>query len=137
VADNCRRQERIGRPFLFLLFRFFRRFQPHLIAMSAWRAVAARFGPACLPLVDRNTCLLQLSHVTIKRLREHLEMRPFHPMVVRTVSGVRHQIKHPDYLFIPPVGDTFLIVEPNGTMHHIGISYVEAVETQSKAGRSK
>ena len=52
--------------------------------------------------------------MTIKQLREHLEMRPFHPIVVRTVSGTRHSVKHPDYLFIPPVGDTFLIVEPSG-----------------------
>jgi hypothetical protein len=75
--------------------------------------------------------------MTIKQLREHLEMRPFHPIVVRTVSGTRHSVKHPDYLLIPPVGDTFLIVEPNGAMHHIGISHVEAVETSAKAGRSK
>ena len=75
--------------------------------------------------------------MTIKQLREHLEMRPFHPIVIRTVSGTRHSVKHPDYLLIPPVGDTFLIVEPNGTMHHIGISHVEAVETSGKAGRSK
>ena len=75
--------------------------------------------------------------MTIKQLREHLGMRPFHPIVVRTVSGARHPVKHPDYLLIPPVGDTFLIVEQDGTMHHIGISHVEAVETQTKAGRSK
>jgi hypothetical protein len=75
--------------------------------------------------------------MTIKKLREHLEMRPFQPFVVRTVSGARHAVKHPDYLFIPPVGDTFLIVETNGTMHHLGISYVEAVEVGTKTGRSK
>ena len=75
--------------------------------------------------------------MTMKQLREHLESRPFRPIVVRTVSGTRHPVKHPDYLLIPPVGDTFLIVESNGTMHHIGISHVEAVETDSKTGRSK
>ena len=75
--------------------------------------------------------------MTIKQLREHLEMRPFHPIVVRTVSGACHAVKHPDYLLIPPVGDSFLIVEADGTMHHIGISHVEAVETRTKAVRSK
>jgi hypothetical protein len=75
--------------------------------------------------------------MTIKRFREHLEMRPFHPFVVRTVSGRKHSVKHPDYLLIPPVGDTFLIVEADGTMHHLGISYVEAVEVTGKAGRGK
>ncbi len=75
--------------------------------------------------------------MTIKQLREHLEMRPFLPIVIRTVSGARHLVRHPDYLFIPPVGDTLLIVDPDGTMHHLGISYVEAVETRTKASRSK
>lgn len=75
--------------------------------------------------------------MTIKQLREHLDMRPFIPIVVRTVSGARHSVRHPDYLFIPPVGDSILIVEPDGTMHHLGMSHVEAVETRPKAGRSK
>ena len=75
--------------------------------------------------------------MTIKKLREHLEMRPFMPFVVRTVSGARHPVRHPDYLLIPPVGDTFLIVEADGTMHHLGISYVEAVEVGTKPARRR
>lgn len=75
--------------------------------------------------------------MTIKQLREHLDVHPFQPIVVRTVSGARHSVRHPDYLFIPPVGDSILIVEPDGTMHHIGISHVEAVETRGKTARSK
>jgi hypothetical protein len=75
--------------------------------------------------------------MTMNQLREHLEMQPFRPIVVRTMSGARHLVRHPEYLLIPPVGDTFLVVEPDGTMHHIGISHVEAVETGSKTGKSK
>lgn len=75
--------------------------------------------------------------MTIKQLREHLEVRPFRPIVVRTVSGRRHPVPHPEYLFIPPVGtDSIVVVEADGTIHHIDISQVEAVETASKA-RSK
>ena len=74
--------------------------------------------------------------MTMKKLREHLEIRPFQPIVVRTVSGARHAVRHPDYLFIPPVGDTFLVVEEDGAMHHIDISYVEAVETLPKSRKS-
>jgi hypothetical protein len=75
--------------------------------------------------------------MTIKQLREHLDVQPFRPIVIRTVSGRRHAVKHPEYLFVPPVGDSILVVENDGTMHHIGISHVEAVETEGKAGRSK
>ena len=34
--------------------------------------------------------------MTMKQLREHLEMRPFRPLHVRTVSGRRHAVKHPE-----------------------------------------
>ena len=64
-------------------------------------------------------------------------MRPFRPIAVRTVSGAPHLVRHPEYLLIPPVGDSFLIVDPDGTMHHIGISHVEAVEAGPKASRAK
>ena len=70
--------------------------------------------------------------MTIKKIREHLEIRPFRPIVVRTVSGTRHEENHPDYLLIPPVGNTFLIVDPDGSMHHLDARYVEAVETRKQ-----
>jgi hypothetical protein len=74
--------------------------------------------------------------MTLKQLREHLEIRPFRPIVIRTVSGARHAVNHPDYLFIPPVGDIILVVDPDGLMHHIDLDYVEAVETPPKTRRS-
>lgn len=59
--------------------------------------------------------------MTIKQLREHLEMKPFRPIVIRTGSGARHPVKHPGYLF----------------MHPVGRSHVEAVETAAKSNRSR
>lgn len=74
--------------------------------------------------------------MTMKNLREHLESRPFKPIVVRTVSGERLPVNHPDYLFVPPVGDTILIVDPDGSMHHIDISYIEGVEVPKSPRKS-
>ena len=34
------------------------------------------------------------------------------------------------------MGDSFLVVEDDGTMHHIDINYVEAVETTSTRSKS-
>jgi hypothetical protein len=67
--------------------------------------------------------------MTLKEVRQYLEVRPFRPIVIRTVSGARHSVNHPDYLLIPPVGDMILVVDPDGLMHHIDLDYVEAVET--------
>ena len=70
--------------------------------------------------------------MTVKQVREHLETRPFRPITVRTVSGRRHLIPHPDYLFIPPVGDSVLAVESDGTIHHIDVDQIEAVEVTAQ-----
>ena len=57
-------------------------------------------------------------------------------MVIRTVSGARHSVNHPDYIFIPPVGDVLLVVAPDDSMDQIDLDYVEAVEGPPKARRS-
>ena len=67
--------------------------------------------------------------MTLQHIREYLEKRPFRPIVIRTVSGARHPVDHPDYLLIPPVGDTFLVVERDGSMHHLVAECVGSVET--------
>ena len=89
----------------------------------------------CLRLVDDMVPVRDGVSMTMKELRDHIRAEPFRPFVVRTVSGCRHPVNHPDFLLIPPVGNTFLVVEPTGRMHHIGISHVEAVEM--RVGRTK
>jgi hypothetical protein len=85
---------------------------------------------------DTAAPLLYVCMMTLKQLRERVEIRPFRPIVIRTVSGARHSVNHPDYIFIPPVGGALLVVDPDGLMHHIDLTYVETVEVPPKARRS-
>jgi hypothetical protein len=66
--------------------------------------------------------------MTIKKLRECLNARPFRQMKLRTTGGGEYRVRHPDYLLIPPVGDMILIVEEDGRFHLVDILYVESVE---------
>lgn len=72
--------------------------------------------------------------MTLTQLREHLEATPFRPFSVRTVSGKTLEVNHSEYVWIPPrsAGD-FLLVETNGSKHHLDIEYVEGIELRPKA----
>ncbi len=72
--------------------------------------------------------------VKLSEIRGHLRQSPFRPVVVRLTSGRTHRVDHPDYLFVPPVGESFLIVGKEGDFHHIDAGQVEEIEV-SKARR--
>jgi hypothetical protein len=77
----------------------------------------------------------QANGVKLSDIRDHLHKSPFRPMVVRLTSGRQHRVSHPDYLFVPPVGDSFLIVSPEGSFQHIDANQVEEIEVMK--GRKK
>lgn len=66
--------------------------------------------------------------MTLKEIRSHLHKAPFRPVIIRLGSGRSHLVEHPDYLFLPPVGDSFLIVSKDGDFHHIDADQVEEIE---------
>jgi len=75
--------------------------------------------------------------MTLPKLRDHLEATPFKPFSVRMVSGKRHPVEHPEYVWIPPKsGGSFLLSETTGRMHHLEIECVEAFEVMPRAGKA-
>jgi hypothetical protein len=72
--------------------------------------------------------------MTLAQLKEHLEATPFRPFCIRTVSGKTLAVHHSEYVWIPPhsTGD-FLLVETNGSKHHLDIELVEGIEVRPKA----
>lgn len=72
--------------------------------------------------------------MTLSQLREHLEAIPFRPFAVRMVSGKAYPVHHSEYVWIPPQSNgDFLLVETNGSKHHLDISCVEGIEVRSRA----
>ena len=72
----------------------------------------------------------------LSEIRDHLHKAPFRPVVVRLTSGRLHRVDHPDYLLLPPVGDSFLIVSKEGDFHHIDADQVEEIQVARSKRRS-
>ncbi|MBL9129457.1 MAG: hypothetical protein JNL97_17530 [Verrucomicrobiales bacterium] len=72
----------------------------------------------------------------LSEIRSHLHKTPFRPVVVRMASGRHHRVDHPDYLFVPPLGDSFLIVDKRGDFHHIDANQVEEIELAKSAKKT-
>ena len=72
--------------------------------------------------------------MTLKEIRDHRHKGPFRPLRFHLTSGATHLVEHPDFLFVPPVGDSFLIVSKEGNFHHIDANLVEEI-TVVRGGR--
>jgi len=52
--------------------------------------------------------------VSIKELREIKRATPFHPYTVRTSEGDALHVPRPDFMLIPPIGETVIVVDQEG-----------------------
>ncbi len=88
-------------------------------------------------LIDGGGCRAQGAVMKLSDIRAHLHKAPFRPLTVRLTSGRTHVVEHPDYLLVPPVGDSFLIVGKTGDFHHIDADQVEEIEVAKGARKVK
>ena len=66
--------------------------------------------------------------MTLAEVREHLHVTPFRPLTLRLAGGRAHRVEHPDYLFVPPVGDLVMVVNQGGGFHLLDIGQIEEIE---------
>jgi hypothetical protein len=50
--------------------------------------------------------------VVIESIRKFNHAVPFVPYKIRTVSGETFEIRHPDFIFVPPKGSYVVVVDP-------------------------
>jgi hypothetical protein len=70
--------------------------------------------------------------MTKQELREQLHEQPFRAFHLRTNSGQRHFVPHPDFLLIPAIHPTVIVVTENG-VRLVDVAHVEAVELDEQA----
>ena len=66
--------------------------------------------------------------MSIAELRAINQHHPFRPFLIRTAEGGMVEIPHPDFLLIPPVGDTIFAIHPGGGFEIIAASHVTKVQ---------
>ena len=72
--------------------------------------------------------------MSIADLRAINQHHPFFPYLIRTAEGGLVEIAHPDYLFIPPVGETIFAIHPEGGFEIIAASHVTKVQFRKARG---
>lgn len=74
----------------------------------------------------------------IQDIRELNRAVPFHPYTIRLVSGVTHQVPHPDFVAIAPRGSWVMVSDDMDHPHWISALLIEEVSptaTETQSGR--
>ena len=60
----------------------------------------------------------------IDEIRQINRAQPFKPFTVHVTDGDALHLPHPDFLFIPPVGGTVIIVDQKGCMSLVDAAHI-------------
>ena len=66
----------------------------------------------------------------IEEIRKINHAQPFKPFTVRVTDGDALHVPHPDFLLIPPVGATVIIVDQKGCMNLVDTAHITKLEFQ-------
>lgn len=66
--------------------------------------------------------------MNIKELRDINRTTPFRPYTVRTSDGDSIHVPHPDFMLIPPLGDTVIVVDQTGGKHIVDADHITNLE---------
>lgn len=72
--------------------------------------------------------------MTVARIRELLDVQPFHPFVLHLADGREIPVRHRELIIAIPSGRTLIVVQPDDTMNIVDLLLVSDVEL--KLGRN-
>ena len=73
--------------------------------------------------------------MTIDRVREFYNARPFQAFVVHFAAGREVAVHHPEYLAAAPSGRTVTVHQPDDSLHVVHLPLVTDLEIKPTAGR--
>ncbi len=77
-----------------------------------------------------------MSGMTIERLKELHESRPFKPFIIHMGDGRSVPVVHPEFLARSVSGRTVVVIDPDDHAHHIDLLLVTDLEIgNGKRGR--
>ena len=62
---------------------------------------------------------------------------PFVPYEIRTVSGERYTVPHPDFISISPKGSFVIVIDAKERPHHLKALLIERASSLNGEGRRK
>ncbi len=88
-----------------------------LVHVSGWRFKSSPGHLSCLGIVYDN-----------RAAPRRYDTEPFKPFVLHLASGERIPVHSPEFMLPPPVGRTFVIYQPDGTMNIVDLLLVTHLE---------
>ena len=73
--------------------------------------------------------------VVITSIREFNRSVPFVPYEIRTVSGERYTVPHPDFISISPKGSFVIVIDAKERPHHLKALLIERAAPLNGEGR--
>ena len=74
--------------------------------------------------------------MTIEKLREVYNAKPFHPFVIHLADGRAIPVHHREFMMTVPSGRTAIVVQPDDTMNIIDLLLVTDVELKPRSNGS-
>ena len=75
--------------------------------------------------------------MVITSIREFNRAVPFTPYEIRTVSGDRYTVPHPDFISISPKGSFVIVIDADERPHHLSSLLIERASLLNSHGRRK
>ena len=98
----------------------------HLIANRPVGAVQMKISPRrYFPKLARQASKGYRFPMGIGSIRELNRAVPFVPYEIRTVSGERYSVPHPDFISISPRGSFVVIIDAKDRPHHLSAILIE------------
>jgi hypothetical protein len=73
--------------------------------------------------------------MTIERLRDFYNARPFRPFVMHLADGRNVAVHHSEYLAAAPSGRTVIVYQPDDTLNVVDLLLVTDLEIQANSSR--
>ncbi|MDQ6630942.1 MAG: hypothetical protein M3Y82_04190 [Verrucomicrobiota bacterium] len=70
-------------------------------------------------------------------IREFNHTVPFKPYEIRTASGERYVVPHPDFAIVSPRGSFVIVFGKNEQPHHLSALLIESASPINKSSRRK
>jgi hypothetical protein len=68
--------------------------------------------------------------MTIDKIRQLYEARPFHPLTIHLADGRQIVVEHPEFMARAPSGRTVVVYQPNDSFNIIDLLLVTDLEVQ-------
>ncbi len=72
----------------------------------------------------------------MNKLHDINRTTPFRPYTVRTTDGDAIHVPHPDFMLIPPIGETVIVVDRKGGKHIVDADHITKLEIR-RGGSAK